>query len=275
MAFRRAPAAAIAALILAALLASSCQRSAAVPPGGSPAISGRGPGLRQQIDDISLDRPRTFDLDHVDTASYAVALGNDPERIFEFVRDRIAYEAYPGVLRGSRGTLLALAGNSVDRAVLLADLLSRAGHRVRFARGMLADQIARELVTTMFTERPRPVLQSGPQPPSTGSTDSFMDAVKRDFTAIASPLKAARAPAGPPERSIDALVAEARAHVWVQWDKNGHWVDLDPLFSDSAPGKAGRRHAGDLRYRRQGLAGQSTATQRGRDPRSAGEFRTP
>jgi len=229
----------LAAGILSVLLfVSGCQRPAAAPDGGSPAVSSRAPGMRQQIDDIPLDGPRTFDLDHVSAAAYGAALGHAPDQTFEFVRDRIAYEAYPGILRGSRGTLLALAGNSADRAVLLADLLSRSGHRVRFARGTLPDRIARELVTTMFAERPRLVIQSGQQPPSAGSTNGFMDSVKRDYSVIASQLRTAQPPAGPPAPSVDALVAEARAHVWVQRDENGRWVDLDPLFSDSAPGNA-------------------------------------
>lgn len=236
-AWGRAPSRVIAGILLVLLFVSGCQRPAAVPDGGSPAVSGRGPGMRQQIDDIPLDGPRTFDLDHVSAASYGAALGDAPDQIFEFVRDRIAYEAYPGVLRGSRGTLLALAGNSADRALLLAELLRRGGHRVRFARGTLADPIARELVTTMFAERPRPSPASGQQPPAPGPADGLMDSIRRDYAVITSRLKDIRAPAGRPDRSVDALVTEARAHVWVQWDKDGQWVDLDPLFSDAAPGR--------------------------------------
>src|SRR5690349_3126759 len=53
-----------------------------------------------------------------------VDLAYDPELIFRFVADEITYEAYPGALRGGKGTLWGLAGNSVDQALLLAEMLT-------------------------------------------------------------------------------------------------------------------------------------------------------
>jgi transglutaminase-like putative cysteine protease len=48
-----------------------------------------------------------------------------PEAAFEFVRDKIALEPYPGVMKGARGTLVTRGGNAVDRALLLAAILKR------------------------------------------------------------------------------------------------------------------------------------------------------
>src|ERR1035438_2158993 len=41
----------------------------------------------------------------------ASALGHDPQQIFNFLRDKVGYQAYVGSLRGARGTLWSLAGN--------------------------------------------------------------------------------------------------------------------------------------------------------------------
>src|SRR2546425_648452 len=107
---------------------------------GSTVISDRGPGLKRQAGPaLELPVPRTYDLTHVDPVHYAIGLGKDPIRIFEFVRDQIAYEAYAGALRGPRGTLLAMAGNSVDRAALLGSMLSGAGHTIRYVLGVLPE----------------------------------------------------------------------------------------------------------------------------------------
>src|SRR5688500_18143842 len=51
----------------------------------------------------------------LDVATKAAALGPDPRRAFEFVRDWITYEPYPGSARGGRGALICRAGNAVDQ----------------------------------------------------------------------------------------------------------------------------------------------------------------
>src|SRR3954468_5822245 len=45
-------------------------------------------------------------------ADLAANLDYAPEQAFAFVRDRMAYDPYPGVLRGATGTLWGLAGNA-------------------------------------------------------------------------------------------------------------------------------------------------------------------
>ena len=149
-------------------------------------VSRRGPGRspRPFPACACLFAPR-FDLSHVQPKHFAAALGNDPERIFEFVRDGIGYEVYQGCLRGPRGTLVAMSGNSVDRAALLASLLQHAGGRVRYARGTLPELATTELVTTMWSEQPEP---TPPKPAAPSAQrqplDSLPAAIDRDYSAI-------------------------------------------------------------------------------------------
>ena len=191
--------------------------------------------------DLKLPVPRTFDLTHVEAKHYAVALGKDPARIFEFVRDQIGYEVYTGALRGPRGTLLAMAGNSVDRAALLASLLRESGHRVQFVRGTLPKAEGKKLVDSMWAERPRvvePKVEGEPSPALKAASDTFLAAVKRDYKLIRDHLKKANITPSPQSApSLDALVQEAQEHYWVQWRKDNAWVDLDPSFADATPGR--------------------------------------
>ena len=58
----------------------------------------------------------------------AVALGRDPVRIFNYVRNTIDYEHYFGLRKGAELTLLEGSGNDFDQCELLAQLLTAAGH---------------------------------------------------------------------------------------------------------------------------------------------------
>ncbi|CAG1007090.1 partial tRNA nuclease WapA, partial [Myxococcaceae bacterium] len=53
----------------------------------------------------------------------AEALGFEPARIYEWVRNEFRYEAYYGLMKGPEGTLAARAGNDYDLAALLVSLL--------------------------------------------------------------------------------------------------------------------------------------------------------
>ena len=216
---------------------------ATVPAADFPAveISQRGPGMRRRPPDtLKLPVPRTLDLTHVTAANFATALGDDPVRIFNYVRDEIAYESYTGCLRGPRGTLLAMAGNSVDRASLLASMLQHARQRVRFAHGTLAEPLARELVTSMWAERsPSAPAQaaSQPSPAMKAAIETLVSSIKRDYTLVRDQLKKANVPIGQDSAPrFDSLLKETQDHYWVQWWKDDVWVDLDPSFSDSSPG---------------------------------------
>ena len=205
-------------------------------------VSSRGPGMRQATaGSITLPVPRTLELVHLEPAHYAAALANDPARIFDFLRDQIAFEAYSGLLRGPRGTLMALAGNSVDRAALLGAMLEKSGQRVRYVRGTLPEKDARDLVTSMWAERPQVARSRAaipPDPALVAAGETLIRAFKRDYTSIRDQLEAkGRLSGNDSGPSLADLARAAQAHWWVQWAKDGKWVDLDPSFVDAVPGR--------------------------------------
>src|SRR6266850_887849 len=63
-----------------------------------------------------------------DPGALSELLGKDPQKLFEWVRDRTWWAPYRGLLRGAKGVMLDRVGSNLDRAVLLADLLRRAGY---------------------------------------------------------------------------------------------------------------------------------------------------
>src|SRR2546423_3159601 len=232
-------------LMISLFLANVAARSAiAADPTASPtdkqsAADRRGPGFRPQP--IALGIPSTLDLKQVDPVVYAKAFRNDPQRIFEFVRDQIRYEAYNGCLRGPRGTLLAMSGDSVDRATLLASLLRAARQTVRFARGTLPEAEAGTLVESMWADE-----TTAPKPPREPRAEvkSFVEALRRgtvrDYNGIWDTLKRGNFAAIGSDFALkrEALLGIARNHFWVQWLKDEQWIDLDPSFSEAMPGKA-------------------------------------
>ena len=229
-------------IVAVAFLVAGCQSRGGTPRSESPSGSARGPGIsRVNLHTLALSVPRRDDLSHADPARFAAALGNDPDRMFAFVRNSIAYETYHGLLRGPRGTLLAAAGNSVDRAALLGAMLEHGGQRVRFARGSLDQGRARDLVLSMWAKRDE--MPVGPPPDVAPEVKAIAEtlptAARRDFGLIQDRLKSLgvqlRRDSVP---SLELLTQEAQQHYWVQWSKDGRWIDLDPSFLDARPGQA-------------------------------------
>ena len=190
-------------------------------------------------------------------------LGSDPATIFHFVRDEIRYEPYVGVLRGPLGTLLCRAGNSLDRSLLLAALLQKAGLTAQIASGNLNSQQAQTLVNRLF-EPVKPVPQAVPsiaelapeisramgvdqakllqlsdqmQEYGQKQKKQLMDYVDSESKYLSDLLSKAGVDAGVITPN-DQLIAEASQHYWVQYqNSNGQWIDLDSSFTDAEPGK--------------------------------------
>ena len=161
-------------------------------------------------------------------------LGEGVEPAFAYVRDAIGFDSYPGVLRGERGTFLARAGNSWDRALLLTSLLRAKGIRTRFATARLDDAAAQQVFERLFAG-PAPAA-GGPVPASTSAFEQRLrDRAARDLAVV----RAALTSPWPADTGItrEQVIEELREHVWVQAEVGPGWQDLDPTLPGAAPGR--------------------------------------
>jgi hypothetical protein len=150
---------------------------------------------------------------------------------FAFVRDEIGFESYDGIFRGPDGTFHARAGNALDRAMLLAAILQSNKIPVRLVTGQLPQPQAERLFASMFEPAASPA--RSPQPGTL--TGRIFDRAHRDYDAVLAALGNR-----PPDASVpshDDVVKEIERHAWVQAQRNGQWLDLDPSFPDSTVGR--------------------------------------
>ncbi|MBK9050548.1 MAG: transglutaminase family protein [Chloroflexi bacterium] len=114
---------------------------------------------------------RTPDADLTDSEMlwFAAAYSQDPLTSFAQVRG-MAYEAYPGSLRGTRGTLWNNGGNSADQSSLLIAMLRSAGIPARYRHGSLSPATAQTLIASMFPANQGSPVICPPDPPPIPST---------------------------------------------------------------------------------------------------------
>ena len=158
-----------------------------------------------------------------------------PEAAFQFVRDSIGYDPYPGVLRGARGTLAARAGNDIDRALLLQALLDRMVVPSRLVVGTLDDASTGRLLARSFLAPARALPSMPIDSREVGDLPALAARAHRDYAVVRQTLGARDAQM---DGSANAAAAsEARQHVWVQMRFGTEWLDLDPSMPDSQPGQ--------------------------------------
>jgi transglutaminase-like putative cysteine protease len=244
---------------------------------GALALAGARPVLASlgQPQPAAPDTPTQAALDPID--ELASALDYDHDRIFRFVADEIWYEPYEGVLRGARGTLESRAGNSADKALLLAALLDASLVGYRFVIGTIDDDAADALWTSAQVEvptaqdhaaaaltqapidatlgptpaptpTPAPAQPTGTLPPE---DQALVDDLARDPLPIVATattmledgiglVRSALEARGVPIPAPRSGLPELERtqHVWLRVERGAEWFDLDPSLAGQPAGQA-------------------------------------
>ncbi len=185
-----------------------------------------------------------------DPSALVDSLDFDANAAIGFVRDSIVYQPYAGALRGVDGTLRAGAGNSLDQAILLANLLKTAGLDARIARGTLTDTDALRLLRGTRQAEPGNSLdylqktlaanfgeQSGRAPQAVAWMNTRLAA---DAGKLVDVLKLALQNAGVDLAASDVQdkwLPAAKQYFWVQYrdGPSQDWKDAHPAYASSPP----------------------------------------
>jgi hypothetical protein len=181
-----------------------------------------------------LERVASLDDTDWEPSSLTDALDYDPGRAFAFVRDRIGFEPYRGLLREAEGTLAARAGNSLDRAVLLRTMLDLMLVPTRLAFGELDGDTAGRLIERAFEPPAEPLPPAPDESVASLDLEAIATRAQRDYARLRAALADHLGGIGDGDRAQAAL--DVRAHAWVQAFIGGEWVDLDPTLADAQPG---------------------------------------
>lgn len=217
-------------------------------------------GAMNRLTDIVREGRTLIDRSAFDLEAKLDRLDYDANAIVEFARRSIAFEQYPGSLRGPKGTLLSLAGNTLDQSLLLGKLLRDAGYEARIARTTLDDETTAALLRQMT--HPAAISDSGRINEELAASlaklagDQFTPAellehlgtsanpkTDPDYQQVQETTKFLRGALGDagiePRRRDDGvtLIAEARDYFWVQYKElvAGGWTDAHPAFVVDPP----------------------------------------
>lgn len=186
--------------------------------------------LQEVIDVISQTHDQAREAlgqlprDQFETASVLESTDYDLEAVLTWFEQNTRWVPYQGVLRGANGVLLDRTGNSLDRSLLLAQLIGDAGHETRLVRG----QLSADAVTTLL-RRKATSAASAPTVEPLFVTDLV------DAAAGAPSEAAALAKLIGPLHALDRDDAQEAAanHWWVEAKVGGEWTTVDPLLRGS------------------------------------------
>ncbi len=232
-----------------------------VRPAGSGSLSAEQQADRaEKLFDAAEDVMSTLPRDTFDVAAVVRAVGQDFEKLFEWVRDHTYWVPYRGTLRGPVGVLMDRLGNSLDRSLLLVALLKSAGATARLAHTRLSSEVARSLLAHV---RPVPADPMGRDAPSRsaqnlmlekyaarlGIQPSVLQARMDETLRAAEQIGSRGAERAAQQAALLLAVADSRPtpaanrgeaaaadHWWVQVSDRNTWVDLDPAVPGARVG---------------------------------------
>lgn len=214
-----------------------------------------------QMADIVTDARKHIDKSAFDFDTQLDRLDYDADTIVDYVRRSIAFEPYSGTLRGTRGTLLSRAGNSLDQSLLLGKLLNDAGYEARILRTQLDKGTATALLRQMTSPPPLEVPEDQVHALASSLAKLGGDTVSQ--TDILEKLKTSPNPKNDPhyrkvlktaeflrdklnsagievESTVEedsALIADSSDYFWVQYRDTvaDGWKHAHPAFAGDAP----------------------------------------
>jgi len=223
--------------------------------------------LAQQAEKLIQALQHEAQRDSFDPRAVVDNVGRDPGKLFAWVKAETRLVPYRGVLRGAQGALMDRQCNSLDRALLLADLLQHAGSKSRLCQATLPLETAQKLAADVLGVRPQgnppgaassaaetveefskfaQSLGIDPAPyvedihrgmsEADAQAQTIRARVSQQLPAITASLPSAAAD------SVDARMAAAaqmfQDHWWVQCQIGAEWIDLDPSLPSHQPGTA-------------------------------------
>jgi len=168
-------------------------------------------------------------------SAVAQSMAGDTEAAFEFLRDHIGFDPYPGILRSPQGTLAARAGNSWDRALLLQAILADSEQQTRITIGELDEDTKRTLLDRATGGATIPLDDPDATLVMLFDTDAMSTRARRDHALLVEALGDSYETLG--LEATEETSEAVEQHAWLQVEMaDGSWLDLDPSLADTVPG---------------------------------------